>query len=341
MDCVGSKLHARTVSQRHDATACHGDRLPRGVYQFASPRDDENTGSGLAPLTLACISGNVQVVRDLIRSHGVNMNVRVLVDDLNTDFGCERGNGALGMAAFSCPYQHVHEIVSILLESGADPNARTHVSGGTPLMGAVIGQSVEAVRAWLACERLDLEIGLKINNAAALNIAGVKGTYAILEALLCAGADRLHRNDNGGFLLTDIAHNPISDPTWFELACATSMEDINAVRRPRNLKWKTTGFVMRTIFRLRISRSDLVMDQAHVNGCTPLSCAARVGNVKVVRWLLNNGTLKPLHSKTKNGRSPLDLSRMFGPHREVSLCYRASVCKRSPPLSSCSFAGGG
>ena len=162
------------------------------AYHFVSPHDEENT-SGFPPLQLACISGNAEVVRELIRSHSVNVNARVLVDDLNADFGLERGNDALGMTAFSCPHAQVHEIVSILLESGADPNSRTYGSGGTPLMAAVIGHSLEAVRALLACERLDLEIGLRVNNATALNIAGVKGTYAIVEALLRAGADRLHR----------------------------------------------------------------------------------------------------------------------------------------------------
>ena len=114
------------------------------------------------------------------------MNARVLVDDLNAEFGVERGNDALGMAAFSCPHAQAHEIVSVLLESGADPNSRTYGSGGTPLMAAVVGHSSEAVRALLACERLDLEIGLKVNNPTELNIGGIKGTYDIVEAAVVA-----------------------------------------------------------------------------------------------------------------------------------------------------------
>ena len=140
----------------------------------------------------------------------------------------------------------------------------------------------------------------------------------MLLTLFCLFFSR-HRNDNGGFLLTDIAHNPIADPSWFQLACdSTNMEDINAVQRPRNRKWKTISFVMRAGYRLG-SRSALVIDLAHDNGGTPLSCAAREGNVKVAQWLLNNGALKSLYLKTQNGRSPLDLSLIFGPHREVSV----------------------
>lgn len=160
---------------------------------FATPHDEENTGSGLAPLQLASISGNVKVVRELIRSHNVDVNARVQMNDLMGDFGFERGSDALGMAAFACPAQQAHEIVSTLLEAGANPNSRTGTTGGTPLMCAVLGHSLESVQALLTCVQLDLEIGLRATNATALNIAGALGTYAIVEALLHAGADRFHR----------------------------------------------------------------------------------------------------------------------------------------------------
>ena len=223
-------------------------------------------------------------------------------------FGTEKGISALGIAACACPQQYVYETISVLLESGADPNSRMYGSGGTPLMAAVLDQSLMGVRALLACDRLDLEIGLGANNATALNIAGISGTYAIIEALLNAGADRFHRctcetcvcndffflllslllfalfllccckhrNDNGGSLLTDMALNPISDPSWFELVCNSGsshdhgiescLDFINAIRTPRKWKWKVIEITMRTIFRLGISRSSLVMNLAHDNG---------------------------------------------------------------------------
>ena len=164
------------------------------AYRFDNSHDEENTGSGIAPLMLASLPGNVEVVRELlIGSHGVNVNARVLVDDMNADFGFERGTTALGMAAYLCPHALVQEVVSMLLASGADPNVTAHGTGLTPLMGAVLGQSLEGVRAVLACDRLNLEIGLKVNNATALNLAGFMSTYAIIEALLHAGADWSHR----------------------------------------------------------------------------------------------------------------------------------------------------
>ena len=120
------------------------------AYRYASPRDEENVGSGLAPLTVACISGSAEVVRELIRRHGVNVNARMINGDLNAEFSYERGTDALSIAAFSCPHAQAHEIVSVLLESGADPNSRTYGIGATPLMAAVVGHSSEDVRALLA-----------------------------------------------------------------------------------------------------------------------------------------------------------------------------------------------
>ena len=316
-------------------------------YRFDGPHDDEHVGSGFSPLIICSVSGNVPVIRELIVIHNANVNARILVDDLNADFGIEKGFDALALGASCAPQQHVHGVVSVLLEAGADPNSRSYVIGMTPLIGAVLYHNLGGVRALLACGKLDLEIPLRVNHATALNIAAVISTFEILEALILAGADRKnryesvtdkvpassnvllppfhYRNDNGGFLLTDIAHNPISDPSWFELACnlayegSSSIDDINAVQFPRSSKWKTISFVARMAWYLGISRTAIVTGLAHDNGGTPLSCAARDGNVKLVRWLLYNGALKSAESKNCLGSSPLDLSRIFGPHLEVRL----------------------
>lgn len=157
-------------------------------------RDEENAGSGFSPLIWAALSGNVEVVRELIASHNVDVNSRLLSGSGADSFGMEKGMDALGIAAYLCPQNRVHDVVSTLLEAGADVNSRFS-SGGTPLIAAVAGQSEEGVRALLACGRnVDLEIGIKINHATAINIAGILGTYPIVEALINAGADTSHRS---------------------------------------------------------------------------------------------------------------------------------------------------
>ena len=164
--------------------------------RFDSPCDEERGGSGYTPLVFAAMSGNVAVVRELIASYGVDVNARVRVDVAAGDFGTEKGMNALTVAAAFCPQDKVHGIVSTLLSAGADVNARSDTNGVTALMCAVGGQSLGGVTALVDCagETLQLEIGLKINRATALNLAGVMGTFAILEALIHAGADCTHRS---------------------------------------------------------------------------------------------------------------------------------------------------
>ena len=173
---------------------------PSTVAEFlaANRFDSAHDGGakGLTPLMCAAMSGNVTVARELVACpHNADVKARVRVNDMLANFGFEEGCDALCMALGACPQHKARGIVSTLLEAGADPNARLPATGGTPLMGAVVSHSLEGVRALLDCagEKLDLEIGLRMNNATALNLAGILGTYDIVEALLLAGANRTHR----------------------------------------------------------------------------------------------------------------------------------------------------
>ena len=165
--------------------------------RFDSPTDEEGARAttGFTPLMFAAASGNVSVVRELLKIHKADVNARVRTDDMNPDFGLEKGCDPLGIATAACPQHQAHDVIGLLLESGANPNSRTVLTGGTPLMAGVVNQSLAGVRSLLTCagRKLDLEIGLKINNATALNLAGVMSTKAIIEALLLAGANLAHR----------------------------------------------------------------------------------------------------------------------------------------------------
>lgn len=313
---------------------------PQSVADFLAENrfrnaEDEIHDSGFTPLIFASISGNVVVVRELITNFRVNIRARVLVN--LPRFGTEKGMDALTFAVCDCPPEEAREIVSLLLAEGADPNL-TFPSGGTPLIAAVVRHNVDGIRTLISSAarfgegKLDLEKGMKVNRATALLVAGAFGTFEVIEALLEAGAKRDAKNDAGGNLLNAICCNPAATPRWLELICGSSASpehmafDINHQTSPRNSKWKLIGKAMRTLCRLNISHSDLVMDLAHVECATPIHLAARQGNFKIVEWLLMNGAEKSLRLKNRMGYTPIDIAREFGPYHEVCGLLGASMC---------------
>ena len=161
-------------------------------FQFRTPHD-ETDRSGLQPLLFAAMSGNVAVVKDLITRERVNVKARVRRN--LPKFGIEKGMDTLSCALATCPRGAVHEIVSFLLEAGSDPNLTFPKSGGTPLMSAVTWNNLEGVKALvqIAGNKLDLEKGLKVNNATALLVAGNVGSFEVVKALVEAGANRKHK----------------------------------------------------------------------------------------------------------------------------------------------------
>lgn len=160
---------------------------------FSGPHAEVHD-SGFTPLICAAISGNVSVVKELITREHVNVKASFRVD--LPKFGIEKKMDALTCTAAMCEASRVHETISLLVEApGVDPNATFPGSGGTPLMAAVMWHNLAGVNALirLAGGKLDLEKGLRINNATALLIAGNVGTFEVIEALIQAGANRKHR----------------------------------------------------------------------------------------------------------------------------------------------------
>lgn len=174
------------------------DELASPPPRHSGPRALRSTSrssasSGFSPLIFAALSGNVVVARELVNSHRVDVNALTQVGV--PKYGVDKGMDALGVAVGGCPQTKVHEMVSFLLASGADPNMCYSGSGATTLMGAILWRSLEGVRSLLSCagDRLDLEKGLKANNATALLIGANVGTLEILDVLLQAGANRQHK----------------------------------------------------------------------------------------------------------------------------------------------------
>ena len=143
------------------------------------------------------------------------------------------------------------------------------------------------------------------------------------------------RVDSGGTLLHSIAGNPAAAPHWLELVCSPpSKLDINHQNSPRNFKWQVIGKAMRTMKRLNISRSDLILDVSHVEGATPLHLAARAGNYKLVQWMLHNGAEGSLHLTNKMRCAPIDIARVCGPHHEVCGLLASAMCAGSAEVPS-------
>ena len=240
-------------------------------YRFSGARDEENKGSGLTPLMLAGLSGNVDVVDKLISEHQVDVDSGLQINLY--DLGAEKGATALFLAAALCPQNSIHTIVVSLLRGGANPNVITK-HGTTPLMAAAMYQSLEGTRALLTCGGLDLEKKLRANGATALSIASFTSTTEIVEALVQAGANRKHVEDGGGSKLTDAVSNPAADVRMLEVICRQSDGDdrshmqidpsslrgnINDQMKARTFKFDVIDLACRHAVRLGGANSLLVM----------------------------------------------------------------------------------
>ena len=87
--------------------------------RFKTANDEEGTkGSGLSPLFIAALSGNVEVARALVAEH--KANVRGQIRDTNTVTGFDAGGTPLHACMAFNPHKDMR---ALLLKSGADLNA--------------------------------------------------------------------------------------------------------------------------------------------------------------------------------------------------------------------------
>ena len=94
------------------------NRTPR-CPRFKTANDEEGTkGSGLSPLLMAALSGNVEVAHALIDEHKVD--VRGQLRDTNTVTGFDAGWTPLHACMGFYPHEDMR---ALLLKSGADLNA--------------------------------------------------------------------------------------------------------------------------------------------------------------------------------------------------------------------------
>jgi len=85
--------------------------------------------------------------------------------------------------------------MDVLMEGGADPNARD-AYGWTPLMRAIVGKHEMAVDCLLEVQSVDLELRGE-SGATALHIAAAGGNETIIRSLLDRGSDAAAKDEDG------------------------------------------------------------------------------------------------------------------------------------------------
>lgn len=106
----------------------------------------------------------------------------------------------------------------------------------------------------------------------------------------------------------------VDDPA----ATLTGSKDfINQQTKADSYNWYFRDLKIQLKVKLGLSRSNMALGLAHHAGSTALHFAAREGNVRLVRWLLQNGAHDSLTVKNGMGCTPLEIARRFGPHPEV------------------------
>ena len=116
-------------------------------------------------------------------AYGNSAEVRRILESKRVDVNSSsEGGPAIGVAAY---YGHI-EIVSLLIEHGADVNARDS-NGFTPLMNAALGEQPESVRVLLA-KGSDYSATVQSQGnrgpISALDIAKAKKNDKIIEILI-------------------------------------------------------------------------------------------------------------------------------------------------------------
>lgn len=280
---------------------------------------------GFPPLVFAAARQQRDIVRYLLE-RGALVNARD-----------ENGYTALHWAPDR--KRHGSEIASLLLDKGAEIDARTDLLGETPLHravtaedGAVVALLIErgadpnAMRsegrapmhdaaAYGKSEmvRLLAEKGAKVDLAtpggdtplhlAVANIASVSSSFEVVQILLLKGAKVSARNDLG----------------YTPLHSAMLRSRPEELRRLSIDQWRENE--MQILGALLGGGADVNAGSA--NGTTPLHLAAHRGRSDTVRWLLANGA--NIDAKDSLGNTPISLAESQKYVEIVALLRRAKL----------------
>jgi len=256
------------------------------------------TGSSAGSLYYASYCGFRELVNHLIIVHSLDINAR---------------GGSHTTALHAASAEGHLEVVSLLLDMGADPNSRDH-QGRTPLHNVSrVGDFVD-MQAVLKIVRLLLKCGADTNASdldglTPLHFASLYGHCDIAELLLEHGTkiDAVNRGEDTPLMFACMNRR---------LGVARLLIDRGSNLKARNRDGWTLlhlaardGYVDVDITRLLLDRG------ADVNACladgeTPLHFASRHGHVEIARLFIERGA--EVDSRNKKHETPLDQASREG-----------------------------
>jgi ankyrin repeat protein len=307
----------RAISSAFSLEADASDDARLSAFMEMGGFDGSKGKREMTPLMSASMAGNVELVRSLLDA-GEDANGRYHGTAIGS-LGIMRGATALHLAVIhGCSAA----CVELLLRRSANLDARAGPVGGNPLhaAAAVSGVGVRALAEGCAAAGvpLDVDAGALLNNASALNIAAYLGTPGSVAALLELGADVSHFNDNGGNVWSDVCFNPQMDIETLELIKSRAgIQHMKNQQRPLTARWAVISRVFEFLERAGRGESELVRELANSRGSTPLFWAASNGKLDLVRWLLENGAEPSVVVRNAQGRTPLQMAHLCGPHLAV------------------------
>ena len=264
-------------------------------------------------LLYAVIWNDIDVVREILNSEFCTRSRlnETLFENGVVEFGLPARSTILnGSMSFSSV-----QIVTMLLEKGADPYA-TEKNGMDSLMLACMLGRTQNVKFWISkFQDWDINRGNIVNGSTALHCAVFFGrnkldvVRALLERERGASVNVL--NHGGASVLSNAVDSVDSNVNVVDylLNQTNQQYGVNHRRRALRKKWKLIYGLARGLYRFGVVTSGLFAELASESGSTPLQYAASRGEVEMVELLMEHGAEPSI--KNDLGRDILSYCQSF------------------------------